>query len=127
MLQQKQITKVLTQGLKEVEIDGKKVGPILVSLLADNGVPLCTVCRRDNSVSMDNIKIYSLLGFNNLGQQAWTALHVDEEIRVMIGRVERRAVVIIYDRSIGDGIVKVKLDNLVKVLGEGLKGEDGEE
>lgn len=76
---------------------------------------------------MDNIKIYSLLGFNNLGQQAWTVVQVDAEVRIMIGRVEKRAVVIIYDKSMADGVVKIKMDNLVKVIGEGLKGEEGEE
>ena len=75
MLQTKQISKVLSQGLnpisKELSTNGVNE-PLSLSLLSHSGLPLTTVSNHSveqESLTVDNLKIYSLLAMSHLKNQ----------------------------------------------------------
>ncbi|EGV65284.1 hypothetical protein PSN45_002567 [Yamadazyma tenuis] len=139
MLQSKQISRVLCQGLKPVPVtssspsqtESSLAAPISVSLLSSKGVPLSTVIKADSQLTIDNIKIYSLLAFNNYdSREAWCLVKVDSELRLVMGKLQltqeteenKMYVVVLYDSSLPDAIAKAKLDGLTEALNTGLEG-----
>lgn len=161
MLQLKQIAQVLSQGLtpvkaQEVENTGTSskaasalASPLSISLLSSSGIPLTTVTSEDfdtHNLSVDNVKIYSLLGVNYLKQQAdpgpaaearqpgdevWEILQVESGVTLAVKKLNYTEdtseandlyVVIFYDESLLNSVAKLKLDNICSALNDGLKG-----
>lgn len=144
MLQLRQISKVLSQGLGS---GNARTSPLSISLLSSNGLPLSTVRvpnQENEHLTNDNLKIYSLLALNQLRQQnddEWGLLELDENLKVVISRLELKNyinqeqiedkreeglyVVIFYDGTFTDAEAKLRLDNLCSALSKGLEGYRG--
>lgn len=141
MLQLKQISKVLSQGLRAVaSVKTTTTSPFAISLLSKSGLPLTTVTSLDEAVSeisTDNLKIYSLLAVNNFQLEQvedWTLLEFEFGIKAIIEKVNYESgleqedqestlyVVVFYNGDFPDAVAKLKLDNINAALSEGLKG-----
>lgn len=144
MLQLRQISKVLSQGLGS---SNSRTSPLSISLLSSNGLPLSTVRvpnQENEHLTNDNLKIYSLLALNQLRQQnddEWGLLELDENLKVVISKLELKNyinkeqiedkreeglyVVIFYDSMFSDAEAKLRLDNLCSALSQGLEGYRG--
>ncbi|CAH2355644.1 hypothetical protein CLIB1423_30S00540 [[Candida] railenensis] len=140
MLQSKQISKVLTQGLRAASVKTSTSSPFAISLLSKSGLPLTTVTSLDEAVSeisTDNLKIYSLLAVNNFQSENvedWTLLEFEFGIKAIIEKVKYDSeqdqedqestlyVVVFYNGDFPDAVAKLKLDNINAALSEGLKG-----
>lgn len=113
MLQTKQISKVLSQGLKPISKELSTNGvsePLSLSLLSSSGLPLTTVSSHsveDESLTVDNLKIYSLLamshfkgpgGIEEEGEEAadkkskeesnWAGMAINKDLNLIIQKVE---------------------------------------
>lgn len=113
MLQTKQISKVLSQGLKPIpkELSTNGVSePLSLSLLSSSGLPLTTVSSHSveaGSLTVDNLKIYSLLamshfkgpgGLEEEGEETvdkkwkeesnWAGMAIDKDLNLIIQKVE---------------------------------------
>ncbi|EMG47622.1 hypothetical protein SBY92_004708 [Candida maltosa Xu316] len=125
MLQQRQISKVLQQGLKPIP---KTTGSIKsISLLSSQGIPLITV----SSTSKEDYKVYSILAYNSLSENPdnnddndddWTVVQFENDLKCMISKVLDLHLVVYYDDTLQDEIVKLKSDGLISVLHDGLLG-----
>lgn len=121
MLQTKQISKVLSQGLKPIpkELSTNGVSePLSLSLLSHSGLPLTTVSSHsvgDGSLTVDNLKIYSLLAMSHFKEPGtleeeeeetankklkeesnWAGMAIDKDLHLIIQKVE-------YAESITNG------------------------
>ncbi|CAK7894695.1 hypothetical protein CAAN1_02S04390 [[Candida] anglica] len=151
MLQSKQISKVLSQGLQPIGPNDSRA-PLALSLLSNSGVPLTTVTTSNEEVSLsaNNLKICSLLAVNNFEQQydlgeedpipsndendvKWTVLEFEESgFKAIIEKLNYTKnkdidsllyVVIFYRKGdFPDAIAKLKVDNVCRVLEDGLRG-----
>jgi hypothetical protein len=116
--------------------------------LSSEGIPLTTVYNSallgDTGLSPDNLKIFSLLAYNGLSHESgelsnelWSIMQLDKNLKVVIQRLapsisqeiegnsqKEKAlyVVLFYERSFPDSIAKLKVDNVCKVLNDGLQG-----
>lgn len=111
MLQTKQISKVLSQGLKPIELSTNGVTePLSLSLLSHSGLPLTTVSNHSveqGSLTVDNLKIYSLLAMshfkepnnteaeevenaNNTRKEEsnWAGMAIDKDLHLIIEKVD---------------------------------------
>ena len=122
--------------------------PLSLSLLSSEGIPLTTVYNSellgDTGLSPDNLKIFSLLAYNGLSHESgelsnelWSIMQLDKNLKVVIQRLapsisqenegnshtqKALYVVLFYERSFPDSIAKLKVDNVCKVLNDGLQG-----
>lgn len=143
MLQLKQISKVLSQGLEPVELKStdsgsSKIQPLSIALLNFNGVPLSTVsCTNleEKNLSLDNIRIYSIILLNYFKSQReetdWSVLQLDEKLSIIIEKLnfkdivndeDNLYVIALYDKEVPDSIAKLKVDNICEVFNRDLKG-----
>lgn len=112
MLQTKQISKVLSQGLnpisKELSTNGVNE-PLSLSLLSHSGLPLTTVSNHSveqESLTVDNLKIYSLLAMSHFkepnnteedeaengnntrkDESNWAGMAIDKDLHLIIQKV----------------------------------------
>lgn len=152
MLQLKQISKVLVQGLTRVpaslgrqrdpedpqehfEQSVLETLPLAVSLLLPEGNPLLTVTNdaalKETGISSDNLRIFLLLGYNYLHQnplEAWGLIEVEKNLELMVTRLtvvvegEPMYVALFYSPKFPRAVAKLKLDNIAAVLNLGLDG-----
>lgn len=138
MLQQKQISKILQQGLKPIQtsssttpVSSSSIGGIKsISLLSNQGIPLITVSK--NSTLGEDYKIYSILGYNSFKKKNqetenyddnWTIIEFEKNLKCLICKILDLYLILYYnDDEISDEYVKIKLDSLILVLYDGLKG-----
>lgn len=148
MIQPRHISNVLSRGLRPVSVVGKtqKCSPLSVSLVSSTGTPLSSVCNKaqqnNDFISIDNLKIYCLLAVNTFNQtqqengndsNTWTKIILEKGLNSILESVPRQGegteskvgnevyVLILYDDSVPDAVAKLKVDNICKALGEGLK------
>lgn len=109
MLQPKQISKVLSQGLTPTPSISKSTrinSPLSLSLLSHSGLPLTTVTssnlEQNGTLSVDNLRIYSLLATNHFKQNmsdeanessgqevaAWSGMEIDKGLHLIIQKLE---------------------------------------
>lgn len=153
MLKSKQISHLLSQGLTPIngELRSTKNSPLSISLLSFEGLPLNTVTNFelleeiDKDLSLDKLKIFSLLGLNYVTQQTkiatsphdpinnWAVLELENNLNLIIQKidykenetdVEKLYLIIFYERSFPNPIAKLKLDNLSESIRKGLEGYD---
>lgn len=146
MLQSKQIGKVLSQALSPFSDDHNvppattlASSPLSLLLLSSDGIPLTTVHNAilltELELSLDALKIYSLIGYNQLKtvQDDWTIVELEKRLKVAIQRLgtlldkdeegsPRFYVALFYEVLFPDAVAKLKLDNVALVLTAGLKG-----
>lgn len=135
MLQLKQISKVLSQGLNPVSTTNTSV-PLAISLLSSAGLPLTTVTsiNSEETLASDNLKIYSLLAVSNFQQlktKDWSLLEFEADVKAIIEQVHYSEskdqesvlyVVIFYGTNFLDAVAKLKIDNINSALQQGLNG-----
>lgn len=132
MLQLKQISQILSQVLGK---DGS--GPFSASLLSNKGLPLTTVTCSGlgESITPDNLRIYSLSAINSFHQQpkfedlnldSWAVVDLDGTLKAMVQKFDTAEtamfVVLFYNTSYADAKAKVQLDGVTKALVSGLEG-----
>lgn len=136
MLQLKQISKVLSQGLREVPAGYESTVlerlPLGISLLSPEGHPLATVTNdqalKQAQISADSLRVHGLIGYNHMEQhpeQLWAMCEVDPKLQLMISRVattQPRYLVVYYYSGFPKAAAKLKLDNMTQVLAKGLEG-----
>lgn len=155
MLQLKQISKVLSTALTTTPNSTSASSPLALSLLSHSGLPLTTVTQPDlenvEYLSVDNLKIYSLLAVNffkhqslsgALSENSWAAVELDKNLNVIIEKLDIQDgsqntdessaeepvpelelyVVLFYTKDFSAAVAKVKLDAVAPLLSEGLKG-----
>lgn len=155
MLQLKQISRVLSNALSTAPNSTTASSPLALSLLSHSGLPLTTVTQPDldhvDNLSVDNLKIYSLLALNffrhqnltaSLSENNWAAVELDRNLNVIIEKLDIEDdpsatdetssddpapeldlyVVIFFTKEFSSAVAKVKLDAVALALSEGLKG-----
>ncbi|ODV79470.1 uncharacterized protein CANTADRAFT_22205 [Suhomyces tanzawaensis NRRL Y-17324] len=153
MLQLKQISRLLTQALTPIPSHNSHTlssttlatSPLSLSLLSPSGIPLTTVLNTilltEIGLSPDNLKIYSLVGFNHIQNDSWGLLEVEKGLKLVIRRLDiengdhkddttasegnHLYVILFYNEQFPDAIAKLKLDNVSEILNAGLKGYRG--
>ncbi|MCH0628569.1 hypothetical protein JNB11_01085 [Kocuria palustris] len=136
MLQLKQISKVLTQGLQEVPAGYESTVlerlPLGISLLSPEGHPLATVTNelalKQAEISADSLRVHGLIGYQHMEQhpdQLWALCEIDPRLQLMVSRVataQPRYLVVYYHSGFPRAAAKLKLDNMTQVLAKGLEG-----
>lgn len=148
MLQQREISKLLGQVVEQSESFDADSGAILfASLLSAKGLPLITVGSPatetgPESISPDNLRMYSLIATNLFKQQQktgdpilddWAVLDVDTSLKTVMRKFATTSsgdnepqdtffAVLFYSNKYPDTQAKVRLDLLTEVLSAGLSG-----
>lgn len=154
MLQLKQISKLLSQGLTPVSTTDNsafasiKNSPLSISLLSSEGIALTTVVNstllQELNLSSDNLKIYSLIGYNYLHQRllqfylnpsdqedeelvSWTIIQLENELKLVIQKLDSKDkhplfVILFYHQQFPDEFAKLKSDGLTEALNLGFRG-----
>lgn len=148
MLQSKQISRLLSQGLTPINIGDSiedqiqpsttlSTSPLSLLLLSPDGIPLTTVLNAilltELGLTPDTLKIYSLVGFDQLNNDKddWGIVQLEGLIKMVIQRLSFDAIasqanqlyaVLFYEEQFPDAVAKLKLDNISAALNKGLKG-----